>query len=82
MSIIRAFTTLGLSLYLCAEPRPNNLSLWNLFLPLLLQIEGSTQLSAKAGPRLFAFIQEVHDSTFREAIGRHNGLEINTEGDR
>ncbi|KAF5842410.1 nucleotide cyclase, partial [Dunaliella salina] len=44
-------------------------------------IEGSTQLSSKAGPKLFGAIQEIHDITMREAIGQHSGLEITTEGD-
>jgi class 3 adenylate cyclase len=46
------------------------------------QIEGSTQLSSAAGPQLFARLQEIHDNVMREAISRHGGLEVMTEGDR
>jgi class 3 adenylate cyclase len=45
-------------------------------------IEGSTQLSAAAGQALYAKLQEIHDSIMREAISRHGGLEVTTEGDR
>lgn len=34
-----------------------------------------------AGPML-CLVQEIHDTIMREAIGRHGGLEVNTEGDR
>eukprot|EP00983_Pelagomonas_calceolata_P072167 1151588-Pelagomonas_calceolata.AAC.6 len=54
---------------------------WKSYVMHRATIEGSTQLSSKAGPKLFGAIQEIHDVTMREAIGLHSGLEITTEGD-
>ncbi|CAL8470951.1 g10493 [Coccomyxa elongata] len=43
-------------------------------------LESSTA-QASASAAAFAKVQEIHDTLLREAIARHGGYEINTEGD-
>src|SRR5690242_21307887 len=48
---------------------------------LFTDIEGSTRLLAELGAERYAAALEDHRRIIRRAIGRHNGHEVDTQGD-
>jgi class 3 adenylate cyclase len=47
---------------------------------LFTDVEGSTRLLEEHGPA-YAFLLEEHRRVIREAVGRHDGVEVDTQGD-